>query len=162
MKHNNNKGFTIIELIIVVIIIIILAGVVVAGVVGYIKKAQATRIITEMNEFKKALTIYHINNGEYPEPNGGSVEGEDAINFLTASLVDSKYISKIPKYAGASQEIPYGYYVGLDRYDDIYCGDISIKDHDYLFIFQNNNLDLNFSKLTGPDIYSGSIYCIGQ
>jgi prepilin-type N-terminal cleavage/methylation domain-containing protein len=157
---NNNKGFTIIELIIVVTIIIILAGVVTAGVINYIKKAQATRIITEMGELKKAFTAYYIDNGKYPYPDGGTAE-DNAINFLTGSLVDSKYISKIPEYADDSQLVPYAYYVG-SKTDGAYCGGIPIKD--YVFNFQNDSLDLNFPQLTkdSPDSASYLGYCIGQ
>ena len=46
MKKNNNKGFTLVELIVVLVILAILAAILVPALLGYIDKAREKQVIT--------------------------------------------------------------------------------------------------------------------
>lgn len=64
---NNKKGFTIIELIVVIAIIAVLAGIVLVSVNGYISKARNVRRISDVTSYVKALSLYYVDKGKYPD-----------------------------------------------------------------------------------------------
>lgn len=102
-KHKKENGFTIVELLIVIVVIGILAAITIVAYNGVQGRARDSQRLSDVKVIVKALEIYKINNGAYPNPvptaNAGgwevSTNGTSATNFLSA-LVSSNGVSKIP------------------------------------------------------------------
>lgn len=103
-QKKNRSGFTIVELLIVIVVIGILAAIVIVAYTGIQGRARDTQRVDDLKTIAKALEVYKINNGAYPNPvstpnasswevstNGSNV----ATNFLSA-LVSPNGVSKIP------------------------------------------------------------------
>jgi general secretion pathway protein G len=71
MKKLNNKGFTLIELMVVVIILGILAGLVIPKIVGKPEEARRVKAKIQIQNFKKALRLFYLDNGFYPSTEQG-------------------------------------------------------------------------------------------
>ncbi len=97
------RGFTIVELLIVIVVIGILAAIVIVAYNGAQGRARDSQRLSDVETIRKALEIYKINNGAYPNSvptaNAGgwevSTNGTSATNFLSA-LVSSNGVSRIP------------------------------------------------------------------
>jgi len=61
------RGFTLVELMVVIAIIGLLAAVVTVNVIGQMEDARKTKVMTDMENIEKALNLYKINVGTYPE-----------------------------------------------------------------------------------------------
>ncbi len=66
MKNRNKQAFTLIELLVVVLIIGILAAVAMPQYQKAVEKARATKLVTVVNTYKKAIDLYLLQNG-YPD-----------------------------------------------------------------------------------------------
>lgn len=64
-----DKGFSLIELIIALSLIVILAGAVLSRFAGVSVKGKATRLMDDMDEIKKAMTMYYQDTGKWPQTN---------------------------------------------------------------------------------------------
>jgi len=73
IKLNKNKGFTLIELLVVVAIIGILASVILTSLNSTRAKARDAKRVTELNQIRTALELYHSDNLNYPQYTTGSV-----------------------------------------------------------------------------------------
>jgi prepilin-type N-terminal cleavage/methylation domain-containing protein len=60
------KGFTIVELLIVIVIIAILAVITLVAFNGVQSRARASSLTTSLNQAKKKLDLYKVDNGTYP------------------------------------------------------------------------------------------------
>ena len=175
-KHKKNNAFTLIELLTVIAIIGFISVIVYANLQDAKKRAQATKIVEEMNQLSKAFELYKTDKGIYPgeaEKDGVKYQNNDAINYLNNTLVIPKYIPVIPEY-GKITDIPdYTYYSGASLKSDdprfnvinIICGSKVIND--YIFIFENPDLKLDFQRLSPIVLANGDEstltgYCIGQ
>lgn len=69
-KHTSQHGFTLIELLVVIAIIGVLASVVLASLNSARTKARDTERITEIRELQKALELYYLEYGHYPNSSG--------------------------------------------------------------------------------------------
>ncbi len=58
MKKNNNKGFTLVELIVVLVILAILAAILVPALLGYIDKARQGQYAEEAHSILTAVQAY--------------------------------------------------------------------------------------------------------
>ena len=58
MKKNNNKGFTLVELIVVLVILAILAAILVPALLGYIDKARNGQYLEEAHSIYTATQAY--------------------------------------------------------------------------------------------------------
>lgn len=63
----NTSGFTIVELLIVIVVIAILAAVSVVAYSGMASRARDAQRKADAQQIVKALEMYYIDNGEYPE-----------------------------------------------------------------------------------------------
>ncbi len=63
---NNEKGFTMIEMMVVLIIIAVLIGVGIKFYSGYIGKAKVTKAKAEITTMQAALDSYYAENYQYP------------------------------------------------------------------------------------------------
>lgn len=64
-------GFTLIEIMVVVVIIGLLAAAIVPGVVGRVEEARVARAKEDIQALTTALTMFHIDNFQYPTTDQG-------------------------------------------------------------------------------------------
>lgn len=64
--NNNNKAFTLIELIVVMAIIAVLVLLAAPRFLGYTKEAELTALEQDTKVLSNAIEIYHINNEDWP------------------------------------------------------------------------------------------------
>ena len=69
MKMRKAKGFTLVELLIVIIIIGILAGMLLLAVGSATDKAEATKIVNALRNYKSATLMYYTDHSNWP-PSG--------------------------------------------------------------------------------------------
>ena len=98
-----NKSFTLIELLIVIAIIGILAALIIVSVTKAAARARDARRLADMNEIHKALSMYYLDNGNWPtcgntgggcDPNYGGWDdsyyyGQNWLKFLTPTYLTS-------------------------------------------------------------------------
>ncbi len=73
---NNNKGFTLIELMVVIAIIGLISSVVLSSLAGARSKARDTKRVGEIRSVERALDLYSLdNNGNFPLSNINSWSG---------------------------------------------------------------------------------------
>ena len=72
-KGKLNRGFTLLELLVVIAIIGILSSVVLASLNSSREKASNAAILSQMNEYQKALELYYSDEGVYPHNWGGAL-----------------------------------------------------------------------------------------
>ncbi len=71
MKNSTHKGFTLIELLVVILIISILGAVVGVRLVGKPHEARHAAVVAQLENFRTALKLYHMDNGMYPTQRQG-------------------------------------------------------------------------------------------
>ncbi len=64
--NNNQKGFTLIEMLVVIIIISFLVGIVLTGTLGFQASARDTRRIGDLRNAQNFLELYFNKCGRYP------------------------------------------------------------------------------------------------
>ena len=95
------KGFTLIELLVVIAIIGLLASIVYVSLGSAKKNARASKSIAELEQVRKALEIYYVDNGSYPSSGGNwdgyySAHGDSLGDNWIPALVPN-YMSKLPR-----------------------------------------------------------------
>jgi len=86
-----STGFTIIELLVVLAIIGMLASIISVAMSGIQAKSRDTRRLEDLREFQKALSLYYVDNNEFPATASPiTLGGSDAI---TTALVSANAIS---------------------------------------------------------------------
>lgn len=70
-KNSQRKAFTLVELLIVIIIIGILSGMMLLAVGGATDKAEATKIISALRNYKSATMMYYMDNSAWPTTGTG-------------------------------------------------------------------------------------------
>jgi general secretion pathway protein G len=68
---NDQRGFTLIEIMVVVIIIGILAAIVAPNVIGRVDDAQITKAKAEISNIENAMKFYRLDNFSYPSTEQG-------------------------------------------------------------------------------------------
>lgn len=75
------RGFTLVELLIVIVVIAILAAITVVAFTGIQDKAKNVKLLSALDATGKALKIYAIQNGSYPQPTDIATSG---VNYVCA------------------------------------------------------------------------------
>jgi len=100
-KNKNRHGFTIIELVVVIAIIAVLSAIVMVNVSSYTAKSRDAKRIEDLQNIKKALELYFVDNGFYPpSPCGYNCNGlyiSNNSNWQTLETYLKPYISSLPK-----------------------------------------------------------------
>ncbi len=114
MRIQNNKGFTLIELMVVISIIGLLSSIVLASLKDARDKANVTKFSSEINQFKTALELYRADKGEYPYENRstlttfnsdgtpdvtGLYEGTEYPTQTSFATMMSNYIKILPNFS---------------------------------------------------------------
>ncbi|PIE00111.1 MAG: hypothetical protein CSA81_14070 [Acidobacteria bacterium] len=76
-RLQNKKGFTLVELLLVVAIIVVLSGIILVGVSSYRKKANRTKVLTEVGGQLQNITMCFSDDMTVNSPsgNGGNLCG---------------------------------------------------------------------------------------
>lgn len=67
MRLKEQRGFTLVELMVVIVLIGLLAGTVGVAVWPILFKGKKGAAESQLKSFQKALEIYHIDHGSYPD-----------------------------------------------------------------------------------------------
>lgn len=81
-RGQKQKGFTIVELLIVIVVIGILAAISLIAYANVQAKARDSERMSDLAVLKKAIMLYHTDNGDYVEANCGA--GGTGSGWLTA------------------------------------------------------------------------------
>jgi general secretion pathway protein G len=97
MNANKQRGFTLIEILIVVVILSILAITVVPQFLDQPAKARAARAQSDIQNLKKALSMYKLDNFNYPSTSQGlqSLVSKPAGQPLANNWKPGGYIEKM-------------------------------------------------------------------
>lgn len=66
----NQKGFTIVELLIVIVVIGILAAITIVAFNGIQDRTKATAKVNDVKSLQKVIELYYAQNGSYPSTGG--------------------------------------------------------------------------------------------
>ncbi|MBS0479911.1 MAG: type II secretion system major pseudopilin GspG [Proteobacteria bacterium] len=98
-RHEDENGFTLVELMVVIVILGLLAAIVVINVVPFGDKAKVVKAKADISTIESALNAYQLSMGSYPS----TADGLQALVTPPASLADPSqyqkggYIKKIEK-----------------------------------------------------------------
>ena len=90
IQNNNEKGFTLLELLVALAILALLTTLVAPRVVGYLgsSKSKATKV--QIANIEAALDLYLLDNGAYPKSLVGLVENTDSSSNWAGPYLKSK------------------------------------------------------------------------
>lgn len=101
-KTNQQKGFTLIELMIVIIVITTLSGILI-GVInreGIRGKARDAQRKADLSKIQLALETYFADNRSYPDSEGWKDTNDILANYLVSDYIDALPID--PLYDGST------------------------------------------------------------
>ncbi|MDZ7838187.1 MAG: prepilin-type N-terminal cleavage/methylation domain-containing protein [Actinomycetota bacterium] len=84
--HQDERGFTLVELLIVVIILAVLSGIAVPSYMALRNRARESATETEMKNIATALELYQADNEEYP----------DSATIAELAMIWQNYMANMP------------------------------------------------------------------
>ncbi len=121
LLNNKNAGFTLLELLVVMVIIGLLAGYVGPKCFNKLGESQVKAAQSQMSAFSKALDVYRLDNGAYPDQQSGLaalIEAPQADSakwkgpYLKKTIPndpwDNPYIYRVPGEQSEYDLISYG------------------------------------------------------
>ena len=98
-RTQDDRGFTLIEIMVVIFIIALLAALVVPKIIGRTEEAKRVSAKAQIREIENALNLYHLDNGTYPttEQTLDALIKKPTTPPVPNNYKDGGYISKIPK-----------------------------------------------------------------
>jgi general secretion pathway protein G len=99
--RNNERGFTLIELMVVIVILGILAGLIVPRIMGRPDEARRAKARIQIESLETALKLYKLDNGNYPTTEQGlqALVEAPAVGSLAKNWRQGGYLEKgkVPK-----------------------------------------------------------------
>ncbi|HEY1085411.1 MAG TPA: prepilin-type N-terminal cleavage/methylation domain-containing protein [Candidatus Saccharimonadales bacterium] len=116
LKMQNDKGFTIIELLVVIVVVAILAAVSVVAYSGVQSRAENTKTVTAVEKYIKGLKLYATKEGKYPAPyftwmclgkqtSTCGVTPDSACWGVTSVTGDATFVSNLNTFMGSQPEV---------------------------------------------------------
>lgn len=99
------SGFTLVELLIVIVVIAILAAVTIVAYNGVQAKAQDSARVSDMTTIEKALELYYIDNGNYPNYTNYT-PGSTKINSSWSTTADGSWQNLLNVLKPYAQNLP--------------------------------------------------------
>lgn len=98
-QRQNQRGFTLIEVMVVVVILGILAAIVVPRLLDEPEKARRTSAATQIRSFEEALGMFRLDNGFYPTTEQGlrALVTKPTSGRIPNRYKDGGYIRRIPE-----------------------------------------------------------------
>ncbi|WP_020675247.1 type II secretion system major pseudopilin GspG [Geopsychrobacter electrodiphilus] len=95
---NNQRGFTLIEILVVVVILGILAGIVIPRLLGEPEKARRTKAAVQIRGFEQALASFKLDNSFFPstEQELKALVEKPTTGRIPTHYRDKGYMKKIP------------------------------------------------------------------
>lgn len=123
MDPKSRLGFTLIELLVVISVIGMLSGMILVAMNGVRAKARDARRMHDIDQIRKALELYYLQNNQYPasggatSPNNGWSNSNNA-SWATLQTALSPHLAVLPQdpvnsagsWAGASGNYTYTYF----------------------------------------------------
>jgi general secretion pathway protein G len=100
-RRQNERGFTLIELMVVIVILGILAGLIVPRIMGRPDEARQAKARIQLESLETALKLYKLDNGNYPTTEQGlqALVEAPAVGALAKNWRQGGYLEKgkVPK-----------------------------------------------------------------
>ncbi len=98
LSKQNQRGFTLIEIMVVVVILGILAAIVVPRLLDEPEKARRISAATQIRSIEEALGIFKLENGFYPSTEQGlqALVTKPVVGRIPDRYKEGGYIRKIP------------------------------------------------------------------
>jgi general secretion pathway protein G len=100
---DNNKGFTLLEIIVVVFILSLLAAIVAPRIIGRTDDARIAETKVQIKNFETAMKLFKLDNGFYPSTGQGlealvekPTEGQIPQNYKEGGYLEQKKIPLDP------------------------------------------------------------------
>lgn len=92
-KMQNNKGFTLIELIVVIAILAILAVALIPLINSFIEKSRVSRIMSTISSLETAAVAFNADIGSFPTDLGAGFEGSE-LSISDRNNWDGPYLNR--------------------------------------------------------------------
>ena len=103
MPEDDEKGFTLIEIMVVIVILGILAGLIAPRIMGRPEEAKRLKAVVQIESLETALKLYKLDNGSYPTTEQGlqalvqpSDSGGEPKNFRQGGYLEKGRVPKDP------------------------------------------------------------------
>ena len=104
MKMRKAKGFTLVELLIVIIIIGILAGMLLLAVGSATDKAEATKIVNALRNYKSAALMFYTDHNTWPS----GVDLHDQLDLYTDRSLDESQFTTVQTVSADNDRVLIG------------------------------------------------------
>lgn len=98
MKHRQQRGFTLLEIMVVIVILGILASLVVPNLMGNKEQADHQKAVSDIVALENALDMYKLDNSRYPTTDQGmnALVTKPDSDPAPRNYKDGGYIKRLP------------------------------------------------------------------
>lgn len=93
------RGFTLLEVMVVIVILGIIASMVVPNLMGNKEKADQQKVVVDIQQLENALDLYKLNNGFYPTTEQGlqALVTQATTEPVPRSFPEGGFVKRLPK-----------------------------------------------------------------